>query len=144
MILHFKNQSFFYSPELGKTLHKSYKTIESKVRKQLPDTPMTRSFQGSASNSKESMKLLFIISFLMSFFLNGGYDYMLRMLKTLQIIAHLPIMRVIFPANATMFLRILIPLVMFDILENDYGYDTSLFISYDDDGQDVLGKDLYD
>jgi hypothetical protein len=58
---------------------------------------------------------------------------MVKMIKALQIMVHLPMMRVIFPANVTTFVSILIPIVMFDVLENEYGLDTSLFVKYDDD-----------
>jgi hypothetical protein len=74
----------------------------------------------------------------MNQFLSGGFAYMVKMIKALQIMVHLPMMRIIFPANVTTFVSILIPIVMFDVLENEYGLDTSLFVEYDDEKQEEL------
>ena len=53
-------------------------------------------------------------------------------------ILHLPMMFVSVPAVVSMFFEIIIPIAMFDLLENDYGINTSLFLNYDDAGQESI------
>jgi len=67
------------------------------------------------------MRLIFIIAFCLNIFFVGGFKYMIGMIRSLQLILHLPIMTVIFPSNVMMFFNIVIPIVMFDIFENEQG-----------------------
>ena len=48
----------------------------------------------------------------------GCVEYMLLMLRSLQIVMHLPILPVAFPANALAFFLYIIRLVQFDVLED--------------------------
>ena len=75
----------------------------------------------------------------MSYLFEGGMDYQLIMIRSLQIILHLPILTVNFPANVMMIKAELIPYVMFDFLENPYGYDIStlIYINIDEDSKVV-------
>ena len=42
-------------------------------------------------------------------------------------VLHIPLLNVVVPGNITMIFRFIIPIVMFDILENEhYNYDTFL------------------
>lgn len=50
--------------------------------------------------------------------------FMFIMVRSLQIILHLPIMRVLFPANAMLFVAIMIPTVGFDILESFFDWES--------------------
>jgi len=68
----------------------------------------------------------------------------MSLIRALQIILHLPIFYVVVPANVVTFFSTIIPIAMFDILENDYGLDTSLILDYDDEGQEELNTYLYD
>ena len=56
-----------------------------------------------------SLSLGFILSY-------GGADYMTEMLRSLQIIVHLPLFKINFPANVMVMTSILIEVAMFDIL----------------------------
>ena len=44
-------------------------------------------------------------------------DYFIEMLNALQIVIHFPMLRILMPANVTLFFKIIIPVVMFDILD---------------------------
>ena len=43
--------------------------------------------------------------------------FMFIMVRSLQLILHLPILRVIFPANVMMIIKVMIPTVCFDVLD---------------------------
>ena len=49
-------------------------------------------------------------------------------------ILHLPMLFIIVPGNVTNAFKVVISLVMFDILENDYDIGTELVLSYDEEG----------
>ena len=53
-------------------------------------------------------------------------------------------MKITVPGIVIMFFEIVIPIAMFDILNNDFGFDTSLIFEYDDVGQGKLSPFLYD
>ena len=69
----------------------------------------------------------------MSYLFEGGMDYQLIMIRSLQIILHLPILTVNFPANVMMIKSELISWVMFDFLENPWGYDITTLININTD-----------
>ena len=69
----------------------------------------------------------------MNLFLAGGMRYMFSLFRSLQMIFHFPLMRIILPANLASFYGIMIPLIMFDILENDYGWDATAVFTFDDE-----------
>ena len=47
-------------------------------------------------------------------------NYILSMIRALQIVIHLPLMRIYIQANLNMVFSILIPIVMFDIMDSEY------------------------
>ena len=56
-------------------------------------------------------------------------------------VIHFPIMRIIVPGNVSMLMSIIMPIVMFDILDNDQGIDASLIYDFDEDAQ---GEEILD
>jgi len=40
-VVEFLQTNFLFSPELGKSLHENYHTLESNIKKQIPDTQLT-------------------------------------------------------------------------------------------------------
>jgi len=55
-------------------------------------------------------------------------------------ILHLPMMHVIIPGNVNMFFSILIPIVMFDIIDSEWS--TELVFTFDSEGQEETAKDM--
>jgi hypothetical protein len=73
------------------------------------------------------MMILLVITFVMNQLLTGSMTYMNAMIRSLQITLHLPMMRILFPANVMLLCSTIIPVVMFDVLENpDFNYETFL------------------
>jgi hypothetical protein len=49
--------------------------------------------------------------------LPGAMTFMIINLRTLQMILHLPLVKVIVPGNVSMFFQAMIPIAMFDIFD---------------------------
>ena len=56
-------------------------------------------------------------SFVVNFFIAGSLSQLLAFINPLQLILHLPIMNVVVPTNVLSLFTVLIPIVMFDVLE---------------------------
>ena len=69
---------------------------------------------------------------------------MIILIQALQMMLHLPMLQIKVPGLVLMVFEIVIPIAMFDILENDFGFDTGLIFEYDDVGQGNLNSFLYD
>jgi hypothetical protein len=80
------------------------------------------------------MKALLIGTFIMNFVLSGAMIYMMAMIRSLQLILHLPLMKILFPGNINMLFSIMIPIVMFDII--DSSWSTELLFNFDFDAED--------
>jgi hypothetical protein len=79
-----------------------------------------------------------MVVFLINIFLSGSYAYMIGMIRCLQMVLHIPLLNVVVPGNITMVFGFIIPIVMFDVLENDtYNYATYLEFT---DKTDVPGQ----
>lgn len=57
--------------------------------------------------------------------------FMFIMMRTLQIIMHLPLMRVIFPANVICLFRVLMPALSFDFLDAFFDWEEQTYIKFD-------------
>ena len=77
--------------------------------------------------------LVFVIVFLLHQLLQGGLKYMLSLFRSLQMIFHFPLLRLVLPGNLASFYGVMIPLIMFDLLENDYGWDATAIMTFDDE-----------
>ena len=65
----------------------------------------------------------------MNIFNRRALTQMITLIRSLQIIIHLPLIRIIIPSNVNMVFSIIIPIVMFDILETEY--TSELFLEFD-------------
>jgi len=54
----------------------------------------------------------------MNILLQGALHLLLSMINNLQLIVHIPMINIVIPANVISMMSVIIPLVMFDILEN--------------------------
>ena len=81
------------------------------------------------------MKAILIVTIFMNLFFIGSSDYMFALIRSLQLILHLPIFRFIIPGNVIMLFQVLIPVAMFDILDSDF---LRIFLSLDNKSEDQL------
>ena len=78
------------------------------------------------------MTIILLGSILMNLFFAVGIRYILSLFRSLQMIFHFPLMRIVFPGNLASFYGVMIPLIMFDLMENDYGWDATAVFTFDD------------
>ena len=78
-----KNKELFFSEELGNYLDMNYRKLYRKIRKQLPDSNFTKSLRSNLLVGEETMRIILIVSFVMSFFMSGGLKYMVALIRSL-------------------------------------------------------------
>jgi hypothetical protein len=66
--------------------------------------------------------------------------YFVMMIRSLQIILHLPILKVLVPSNVSMVFGFIIPVVMFDIL--DPSWTTEKVLKFDEEAQLSLQDEM--
>ena len=71
-----------------------------------------------------------------------GMDFYKWYLRSLQIIIHLPMLRIVVPGNVSEFFRYIIPIVQFDILDAEW--TTELIMEFDYEGHERIGADILD
>lgn len=89
------------------------------------------SVEDSAENSLISMEILLIISLILNLFDRRAMMYMIALIRSLSVIIHLPLLRILIPSNVSLVFSIIIPIVMFDILDSDYSTELLLEFDYD-------------
>ena len=95
----------------------------------MEETEATQNLESGASNIDSVLKLSTIFVFIMGFFFQGGVVYMMELIRALQMVLHFPMMRILMPPNALMFIGLIIEVAMFDILPAEY--TTDLIFEYD-------------
>ena len=83
----------------------------------MPNSKLNRSVETATETTGVSLIWVLVIAVILNYFLPGGVKYMMFLIRTLQIILHLPMMSIIVPGNVSMLIHNLFPVVMFDILE---------------------------
>jgi len=84
----------------------------------MADNLVTKSLTEGAQGSKTMMNGSVIGTFLFNIVLAGSLGPIMGMINSLQLIFHLPIMSIIAPGNVVTLFNIMIPVVMFDIMES--------------------------
>ena len=75
------------------------------------------------------MEIILVFSFILSLFDGKSLDQLIIFLRSLSIILHIPLTRILVPSNVNMVFSIIIPIVMFDILETEW--TSGLLLSFD-------------
>mmetsp|Transcript_27117 Transcript_27117/g.41271 ORF Transcript_27117/g.41271 Transcript_27117/m.41271 type:complete len:244 (-) Transcript_27117:1254-1985(-) len=108
----------------------------------MPDTFATRTLEAGAETSEASLKLLLVIVFLLNVVLQGGMRYMLLLIRALQIVLHIPLLRIAVPAHVAKLFSSTISVATFDVLDPEW--TTQLLFNFDDDRQGELQSELLD
>jgi hypothetical protein len=105
LTVHFKNVTdlgFYICKEFGTNLNTT--TLSSKLRKQMEKTEFNDNFKSSSEATDTALKLSMVLMFIMNiFFSNGMMQFFVGMINALQMIIHLPLMKIIIPANVQTF-----------------------------------------
>ena len=56
---------------------------------------------------------------------------MIALIRSLQIVIHLPLIRILMASNVNMVFSIIIPIVMFDLFDSEYTSELLLEFDYD-------------
>lgn len=111
--------TMFYSAVLDKDLDPKSWLLKSKVAKQMPLTEATETFGERALDLQKFLNTFLIVSIVM--FVIGNTDRAMRamflMMRTLQLMMHMPLMRFLYPANVMILISVVIPVVAFDVME---------------------------
>ena len=67
-------------------------------------------------------------------FAMGGATNMLQYIRALQLVIHMPLLSAILPANIMMVFNLIMPVVMFDVLDLDFieNYQPAAWLTYDE------------
>ena len=131
LIVHIKNSTYVICP--SETFFLESQTFSSIIPRQMVNSVATQSFKESLGNTNTSLKYIFIIALMFNVFMNEKMmKYMMFLIRPLQLILHMPLFRIVLPSNFSMLNNIIAPIMMFDILSNDKGWDVSLVLEYDE------------
>ena len=119
-------KDFFIAEEALVDLHSNFTTLTCKITKQMPDNLATNTLLTGSTGSKNMMKGSFVSGIILNLVIAGSLSHLLGMIKALQLVFHLPIMSTVAPANVIAMWNIIIPFVMFDLLES-FPYVQELF-----------------
>ena len=119
--------------------------MELSIPKQIKQGSLEDNAQYSAEKLESFMRIAFICALAFNIILSvseGAMFYMFVLIRNLQLILNLPIYSVVLPANVMMVLSIIYPIVLFDILENDYDINASLIIPFDLEKREELAESI--
>ena len=91
------------------------------MSKQMPPGNTTENFMSASEQTQTIMNYMLYASIGLKILVHGtgAVKYMIGMLNSLQLVIHLPMLSIIFPTNTCFFFRLILPIVMFDLLENN-------------------------
>ena len=115
--------------------HLNTTTLVYKLRKQMEKTSFNENFQASSELADGALKMTMVLIFVLNIiFANGMMEFFVKMINSLQLIIHLPMMAIVVPANVQTFFQAIVPIVCFDIL-SDFGI-FEMALEFDEDQQD--------
>ena len=82
----------------------------------MEDNPYTRSFAENSEILGIALKVMLVVAFAMNILFSGGAIYMLYLIRTLQMILHIPMFKIVIPANLMQIISNTLEVAMFDIL----------------------------
>ena len=103
LMVKFRDLNFFYSLEVNDFLDSRYRILSTPLKRQVEDNVYTKTAQQTAKLSEALMQKLLIGSFVLNFVFQGAMSFILSVIRSLQMVLHLPMFVVILPGNVTMF-----------------------------------------
>ena len=96
---------------------------------------LTKSIQAGSDGLSSCIIFFIVMNFIMNILLSGSMIYMSLFLRSIQIILHLPLLRILVPSNVGMVNEIIFPIAMFDVIDAEYS--TKLVFDFDYQGHNV-------
>jgi hypothetical protein len=88
----------FLTLRKGDELPEKYQTLKKFLPKQMENSDQTSQFISALESSKNIMLIGMAFAFLINIFALGSLEYLVALIRCLQIMLNLPIYRVVFPA----------------------------------------------
>jgi len=119
LVFHVKNLSHnFISETYLIDLNANYTTLSRPIRKQMIDNSVSRNLISGSEDLKTTFFGSALVSMVLNMFFGGAISRLFSLIRAFQLVLHFPILKILLPSNIVTLNGILIPIVMFDILEN--------------------------
>ena len=100
------------------------------IPKQTLDNSLTRGVIQISEESASMLKWFFILNLVMQNIIDG--PYMMLLVRVMTIMFHLALTKIDYPSLPLMFKEKLLPFVLFDVTENDFGFDITSIVDFND------------
>ena len=113
-----KDTKYFYSAETLVPI--PLETSDSIIApKMMPNSDFTKAFAGGTEGMGNFTNASLVSNFVVNLLLSGAMNLLWGLLHAMQIVAHFPLVNVMFPANAYMLFEVIIKIATFDIIPTD-------------------------
>ena len=98
------------------------------------DTDATRNFKDASEKLDIALNVIFWVMLVFNILFSGteSMDHYVLMINSLQIIMHIPLFSSALPGNVILFLEKTIPIVMFDIIKEDWTINPTNHFAFDE------------
>ena len=98
------------------------------------DTDATRNFKDASEKLDIALNVIFWMMLVFNILFSGteSMDHYVLMINSLQIIMHIPLFSSALPGNVILFLEKTIPIVMFDIIKEDWAINPTNHFAFDE------------
>ena len=98
-------------------MSEDYRTVKAKIPKLLAKEGLSLSVGGMASSIETTAKGTLVLSLLANLLLSGVLGKFIAVIRALQLITHLLMLKIIVPANVMVFMQSILPVTQYDYLE---------------------------
>ena len=123
------DSSYFISEKTSEPLDEQFCVLETPIPKQLVDGQVIQSFITGTETLDKFLKWAFWFVLAFNILMSGSeaMHYFIELINSLQMVIHLPMLWIVLPGNVVQLFRIILPIVMFDVLNglDDTKYDIS-------------------
>lgn len=105
----------------------------------------TKAYKKGSDSLNALMQGCLVFSVILYLITNGprAMQFMFIMVRALQMILHLPMMTVLFPANVLTIIEIMIPTIGFDILDNFFDWEKQSILQFDFEKHERVGEEIF-
>jgi len=104
--------------------------ISRPIQRQLEDTETNRNLAESFQKATDAVMVAIVFTFIVNLIMAGALSFMIGWINTLQLIIHLPMLRILVPANVSVFFQTIIPIVTFDLIPPEWS--TEYFLDFEE------------
>ena len=112
---YFENQTILVSKTHGEPLHRNSSVLKVQVPKMMLNNTLARFTIGLSETVDSTIKTFMLVSVIVNSFFPFLLEFLFDVIRSLQLVVHLPIFNVIVPGNVARIFSILIPICMYDL-----------------------------